>query len=469
VTKTPKSHLAPILATLALAVISVFGGCTSSSVQSQQGGGSTGTTATNCTIFASASGNDSNSGTTAGLPKSLNGAANAATPGSVVCLEAGTYNTTSGFTPPRNGTSEAYITYQGYGNGTVNFVWNGGNGPGTFMFNLDSSAGFPNGHSYLRFSGLNLNGQNQARNGFFARYSHHLVFSHNFVANTGGSGIACIHCDYITSDHNAIWHNGYVQGGTSAITYNETEFYDNYAGIHNIISNNIAAGESDTTVNTDGNGIIMDRSASGATGVDNANTPPGLILNNVVYMNSGDCIINFIVSNIWTINNSCYKNQLNTSSTFLHYHAGEVGDNSSRLDWYVNNIAYTWSSSLHAYFNDNTGILGNWYNNMYWVGEIDFTPTDPSEFFNDDPEFVDPLSVNPTATGQFADAPNPESIGDAFRLQASSPAIGKGIDPTTLPNVPSAIITDLKNYIYTDISGKPRAVGGSFDLGAYTH
>jgi hypothetical protein len=432
---------------------------------------------TDCTIFASASGNNANSGTTASSPKTLTGAASATVPGSVVCLEAGTYNLASGFTPSHSGTSEAYITYVNYGDGPVNFVWTGGSSSGSFIVNLDSSAGFPNGFSYLKFIGLNLNGQNNATNGFFARYAHHLVFSWNFVENTGGSGISCIHCDYIKSNQNRIWHNGYGEGGTSAITYNMTEFYDNYAGFHNFISNNIIAGESDTVDNTDGNAIIMDRSASGLSGVENANTPPTLIVNNVSYMNSGDCIVNFVVSNIWTINNTCYKNALNTSETFVLYHAGEIGDNESTGNWYANNLVYAWKSSLNAYFDYNNSTLGPWNDNMYWIGGVNFTPKDPSEVLDDNPELVNPPSVNATASGQFADAPNPESLcgticwdgGNDFQLEATSPAIGAGVDPTTLPGVPAAIITGLQEYIYTDIAGNPRTKGSSFTLGAYTY
>jgi hypothetical protein len=33
----------------------------------------------------------------------------------------------------------------------------------------------------------------------------------------------------------------------------------------------------------------------------------------------------------------------------------------------------------------------------------------------------------------------------------------------------SAIVSDLKKYIYTDINGKVRPQGGSVDLGAYQH
>jgi hypothetical protein len=52
-------------------------------------------------------------------------------------------------------------------------------------------------------------------------------------------------------------------------------------------------------------------------------------------------------------------------------------------------------------------------------------------------------------------------------LLPSSPAIAKGVDPTTPLDLPAAIVTDLKKYVYTDIKGNSRPRGGRFDLGAY--
>jgi hypothetical protein len=48
-----------------------------------------------------------------------------------------------------------------------------------------------------------------------------------------------------------------------------------------------------------------------------------------------------------------------------------------------------------------------------------------------------------------------------LELLSLSPLRGKGIDPSTLPNLPAAIVVDLKKYVYTDINGKPRPQGGS--------
>ncbi|PYT96984.1 MAG: hypothetical protein DMG38_21875 [Acidobacteria bacterium] len=73
-----------------------------------------------------------------------------------------------------------------------------------------------------------------------------------------------------------------------------------------------------------------------------------------------------------------------------------------------------------------------------------------------------------TQYGYFSALP-PLQLGNDLILQPGSPAYGKGIDPSTLSGLPSAILSDLKNYIYTDINGKARPLGGGSDPGAYQH
>src|SRR5690242_17004739 len=104
---------------------------------------SNGSTATDCTLFASPSGNDGNSGTSSSAPKTFNGAASASQPGSVVCLLAGTYNMGSTFYPPTSGTPSSWIIYKSYGNGAVNLVWTAG-ATGQPMFKFGSGS-FPSG------------------------------------------------------------------------------------------------------------------------------------------------------------------------------------------------------------------------------------------------------------------------------------------------------------------------------------
>ncbi|MGH7602865.1 MAG: Ig-like domain-containing protein, partial [Gemmatimonadaceae bacterium] len=74
-----------------------------------------GTLASDCTLFASPSGNNSNSGSSPSAPKTFTGAAAATQPGSVVCLLGGTYNLASTFYPPISGSPSSWIVYKNYG------------------------------------------------------------------------------------------------------------------------------------------------------------------------------------------------------------------------------------------------------------------------------------------------------------------------------------------------------------------
>src|SRR6266403_464549 len=82
-----------------------------------------GTTASDCTLFASPSGNDANSGSSSSSPKTFTGAAAVTQPGSVVCLLGGTYNLSSTFYPPTSGSPSSWIVYKNYGNSPVNLAW----------------------------------------------------------------------------------------------------------------------------------------------------------------------------------------------------------------------------------------------------------------------------------------------------------------------------------------------------------
>jgi hypothetical protein len=420
-----------------------------------------------CTLYASPSGNNANSGTSPSAPKTFAGAAAATQPGSVLCLLGGTYNLSSTFYPPTSGTPSSWIVYKNYGDGPVNFVWTGAADASAMIDAYGAS--FPSNPAYLEFRGLNLDGRGNAADGFFCRNSHHLRFIANSISNTGGAGIGAMQCDYLTSDHNLINHNGYIPSAasnpqwyswTSGISYNMDQWFDNYPGFHNIISNNIIVGEVDQSSNhTDGNGIILD------LGSGSGNTPPTLILNNVVYGNGGRCIESLKHSNFWVVNNTCYKNDLDPTLG----NAGSLTASSSSHGFFINNIAVAWHTNNPPLdqVGSNSSIF--YYSNMYFGAPNNFTYSDPSQLILADPLFLNPPLFDPTALGQYATALAPSLLGNGLTLLPLSPAIGRGIDPSSLSGLPSAIVIDLKNYIYTDINGKPRPQGGHVDLGAYQH
>ncbi|PYV68186.1 MAG: hypothetical protein DMG97_25430 [Acidobacteria bacterium] len=429
--------------------------------------------ATDCTLYVSPSGGGN--GASPSAPTTLGGAQNASGPGDVICIMGGTYSLGSTFNVTNSGTSSAWIVYKAYGNSAVNVNWTGPSGPGNTMFRIGQQGTFPNGPHYLEFNGLNLDGKNLATNGFSCGGAHHLRFLNNTVKNTGGAGIATIECDYLTSDHNIIFHNGYAPccGWTSAISYNSNQFLNTNAGLHSIISNNILAGEFDSSTNhTDGNGIILDLSCrSGCGTLATAHTPPVLIMNNVVYESGGRCISANAVSDFYVINNTCYKNGEDLT---MNNPPGSFVTHESKTGYFVNNISYDWRNttsswgghSVPSYSQQGSNSAISYYKNMWFIGGLNFTPSDPSQFFNQDPLFVGAPSVDPNLGDMEAKALSPSVLGLGLTLQPTSPAIHKGIDPSTIAGLDSAIASDLKRYVYSDIHGNSRAAG-SWDLGAY--
>jgi hypothetical protein len=416
-----------------------------------------------CTLYASPAGNERNLGTSPSSPNTLLGAAKAAHPGSVVCLLGGTYNLAYTFYPPTGGSPSSWIVYKNYGDGAVNFVWTGG-AIGQPMFKFGDGK-FPSGAAYLEFRGLHLDGQNNALDGFLCQGGHHLRFIGNTIDNTGGSGVGAVNCDYLTSDHNLINHNGYLYGWTSAISYNSSQWFDAYPGFHNIIANNIVAGEYDgSSHHTDGNGIILDLS-NGTYDYSSANTPPALVLNNVVYGNGGHCIEAYTVTNFWIVNNTCYKNGLDTSVGAV----GSITTNNAKDGYIVNNIAISWRGSSPSYDQQNENANIHYYANMYWGSRNNLRDFGSSQFIEADPQFQNPPRFDVKSERQYEKALPPLLLGKGLMLQPSSPALRKGVDPSALQVVPAAIVTDLRKYIYRDIRGNQRPERGPFDLGAYQH
>ena len=80
--------------------------------------------ATDCTLYAAATGSDSNSGLDAAHPKTLDGANAAAVPGSVICLKGGTYYRARPLYPT-SGTASAYVVFKAYGDSPAALVWTG--------------------------------------------------------------------------------------------------------------------------------------------------------------------------------------------------------------------------------------------------------------------------------------------------------------------------------------------------------
>ena len=413
-----------------------------------------------CTLYASPSGSSSNSGKSPSSPIPLLTAVRLAQPGSVVCLLAGTYPVDTPFEIYKSGTSSNWIVYTNYNGGAAVIVPKSG----TMALML-----VPSGVRYVEINGLQFDGNNTANTAIACSGCDHLRVIGNKISHMGASGIITIHDpltgkapDYVTVDHNLIYHCGYNQGFGSAIGFRRNGWYDGYLGFHSFVTNNIISGTYDnSSYNTDGNGIISDNDFGD-------DTPPELIANNVVYQNGRRCVNVFHASNAWVVNNTCYKNDLDR-------YAGEVQTYDASGTYEVNNISYGWSSN--SPYLDVIPRVDTHYHFNQWIssgnGTIQVQPpsvgTIPAALKHANPYFVNPPYVSATAAGQYNNALPPAQITDQFHLQSGSPAIGAGIDPTTLPGISSEIVSGLKEYVYTDIGGNARTPGSAFDLGAYVY
>ena len=414
-----------------------------------------------CTLYASASGDDAKSGTSPNAPKTFNGAAAVARAGSVICVLPGQYQLRTTFYPPASGSPTAWIVYKSYGDGDVNILWAGGaNGQPMVKLGAGQLSSNP---AYLEFRGLKLDGQENALDGFLCMGSHHLRFIGNTIRNTGGAGIASLGCDYLTSDHNTVFHNGYRYGWTSGISYNSVPWFDAYAGLHNIISNNLIAGEYDGSAHhTDGNGIILDLS-NGTDDFASANTPPALVLNNVVFGNGGRCIEANTVTRFWIVNNTCYMNDLDPQIGA----AGSISTSNARDGYIVNNISSGWNGNHPCYDQEKSNANLTYTANLCFGAGPNFPYSDPAQILIADPRFAVPPQIDPTAERAYAIVLAPGLLGDGLRIQPASPALQKGVDPSGLPNLAPAIVADLRRYIYADIKGNRRPQNSGMDLGAY--
>jgi hypothetical protein len=389
------------------------------------------------------------------------------------------------------------------------------------------------GPQFLAFQGLNLDGgvgnaaagaggvpTGGSANGLQCLQSVGVTFVGNTITNTGGAGISAVQCDYVISDHNLIYHNGYNHGPagygpTSAITYNQIPWADTYSGIHNIISNNIVAGEVDqSTAHTDGNGIILD-----LTYGMNTDTPPALVLNNIVYGNGAHCIETFggttgtqFQTNAWVVNNTCYANNLDPGLPNL----GAITAQTTSNSYFVNNIVFLLSSAgvpVNGTFafdqqpNNTSDSNVSYYNNLFFGTSSCCHQFSASSSWNNgingDPGFVLPPYFYPSVASpydsQYKNArpplmgrPNYRStsfcsntqsalwiptcdIDSGFWLTStSSPAYNQSIDPTTLttdPNIQASLLV----MIYRDINGNSRpnppqpCTASCWDLGAIQH
>jgi hypothetical protein len=431
-----------------------------------------------CTLYTAPSGLASNPGTL-GAPTTPQQAERDTVPGSVVCFLPGTYDLVANSWPAgleinRSGSLGAPIIYERQP---------GAASPALLHYDPANPYGavidlIPGAHD-ITISGLTIDGNNTASYGIFSNGApgdpgtpnERMTFTANRIIDNVVSGIQTTATDYVRADHNQIWHTGYlaqpgcVSGSCdgSGISLNQSPWSDQAPGFHSFVTDNLISGTIDESgLNTDGNGIILDLADLGTS------TPAVLVAGNLVYGNGGRCLEALHNSQAWFVGNTCAANLLDTRlpalpapcSILLSGTADAVA---------VDNVVAAWSGQGAPYcVFDGAGraiTLPTPHDpvlraDAWWGGRVNVVPnadaTNPTHLRNVNPGWVAPLLFDPVAVGQYANAPDPARIGDAYALGPASALIGAGIDPRALTTDP-AIQAGL---------GTTGALNGRWDLGA---
>ena len=256
-------------------------------------------------------------------------------PQDTVLIEDGIYE--GPVTLARPGEENAYITFKSVNKWGAKIQVTNGEG---------AQDGIKVAASYITVDGFELYdpfpGPGRIGNGVTIYDAHHVNVLNNKIYDFGASGIQGAFCDYVLIENNIVYENAkYNPTQSSGISIWRPLAYDDEPGYHIIIRNNRSFSNTTITknkngVNSDGNGIIVDKSWESRDGT--RYSPRTLIENNLAYNNGGSGIHIHKSSHIDIINNTSYHNRQNAD--VLGSWRGELYTNRSEDTVWRNNIAY---------------------------------------------------------------------------------------------------------------------------------
>lgn len=413
------------------------------------GGAGDGLSLPPCTVFVSPSGWHGSRGREPGSPTALDAAIARVRPGSVVCLEAGTYYARANIIIRRSGTRRRPIVIRGYG-GQPLIRYVGGSLTGGVL-QTASGPGWHGAHNIV-IEGLEVDGGDLIGGGIWVTLGSYGVTIRNCtVFDTGAVGISLSATDYVTVVHNLIYHAGYNQGGSSGIslwyggpmpTYGgDTAWYGHAPGFHNVIADNVISGSYDnSSAHSDGNGIIVDGAGS---------IPPVLIANNLVYENGGRGIEDSRNrGDVWIVNNTAYADGLDL--TIGAGQAPEFAAIDASHVHFVNDLAYgrkNGGSYQTAWVYNNTHSKISWSHDVGFDG-VTIGVSKPVIHNRADYRYANPMFTSPPpvpgGAAPWAAATPPWAIGDDFMLQAKSPALRAG---GTIRHATAALAVVLREFL----------------------
>ena len=373
------------------------------------------------TYYVHPGGDNANPGTQ-DLPwQTLQHATGQAVPQDTILVEDGLYEGPVVIT--RSGEADAYITFK-----SIN-KW----GAKIQVINGDGAQdGIKVVANYITVDGFELfdpaPGPGRIGNGITVYEAHHVNVLNNKVYEFGASGIQGAFCDHVLIENNVVYNNAkYNPTQSSGISIWRPQAVDDAPGYHFIIRNNRSYGNMTVTknkngLNSDGNGIIIDKSWESPDGTRYPHRT--LIENNLVYDNGGSGIHIHKSSHIDIFNNTSYHNRHNQGVPGTW--RGELYTNRSEDTAWRNNIAYANPGEGSTAY--NRAIFAYGANDVVFENNITYS-TNPLDTYsitvmNSDVTYDEVVEDNVVgANPHFADV-----AGLDFSLQPHSPAIDAGSD-----------------------------------------
>jgi len=390
--------------------------------------------------YVSASGKDSNNGKTIqDAWATLQKAADTMIGGDTCFVADGTYN--QDIKINRSGSESGALTFK-----SIN-KWGAKITSENYIFNIGEST---EKVGFITIDGFELVAPGTYGVGVHSKKGAHNITVRNCWAHDcGESGIGLQDGDYRILENNVCNNNSALMKYCgSGITIYGTYLYDEKPGFHNIIRNNISfnnINDQKLTLNTDGNGIIVDDLRNtqignhlGAMDINYSGNET-LVENNLCYGNGGAGIQLFVTNNITVRNNTCYSNQLRRSNDAWR---GNISVSCCANVKFINNISVV-STSLRADSGDSDwpefaknatfgafGAKDNMYAANYsYYNNISFDLNSPTS----DAIVSEGIEIefkgkngNQTATDPQFVAPGNSATVD-FHLKPGSSAINKGI------------------------------------------
>ena len=287
--------------------------------------------------------------------------------------------------------------------------------------------------------------------------AHHLVAINNIVHDVGGAGLSSCSADYITWEHNVVYHTSSTNDwqtsgidlyepraltpGTYIKTSNDNVSYGIVVG-YNVVHDNLEgagivpkqgctpippATHGPPCYHTDGNGIIVDTTLGSDICTTCGVAYPGniLIVGNLTYNNGGGGVHVFLSKNVTVASNTSFHNMLDSYNPGTL--RGELSNGGSQNITWLNNIAFSVGGSgvlalnvpvVNFGVNVYNSAFGNFPDTGTWSSNLFYGGTVSSVAGNSISASLNMIGINPLLT-------NPAD--GYFTPLSSSPAIGAGL------------------------------------------